>query len=387
MSKGAGVNMNERNRGQEDLSGTSRQMLALRDAVLQQWEEQLRAKIAQARTIRSPILIDSIPSFYENIARSLTPDYLPATDFNKIAHEHGGERARLTCYDPTAVITEFQLFRETVFDVLNRNGVQLDHRQAAVVNSAIDTALKESVNTFSLVRAGLREQFSAALTHDLRNPLHSAKVTAELIQRLDDPVRTKKLAARIVANLSRMDEMIQMLLDSMLFENGERLQLNLRRFDMLEVIEEVREECALRHGARFKVHGGSVIGWWDREAMKRALENVLGNAVKYGYPDTLIDILMEETRGRLCIDVHNEGDPIPSEEQEDIFQVFRRAASARIGDERGWGIGLPYVRSVAESHCGSVVVESTREHGTTFRIDIPVDVRPFQNPPVLQPPK
>jgi signal transduction histidine kinase len=379
--------VNEQNLEQEVLSDTSRQMLALRDTVLQHWERELRARVSQAKTMRSPILIDSIPSFYENIARSLTPDYPLANDSNTIAHEHGGERARLTCYDPVAVIAEFQLFREAIFDVLNRNGVQLDHRETTLINSAIDIALREAVSTFSLVRAGLREQFSAALTHDLRNPLHSAKVTAELIQRLDDPVRTRKLAARIVTNLQRMDEMIQTLLDSMLFESGERLQLHLRRFDMLEVIEEVREECTLRHGPRFRVRGGSIIGWWDREAIKRALENVLGNAVKYSYPDTLVEIAMEETRGRLRIDVHNEGDPIPPEEQEDIFQVFRRAASAKGGDERGWGIGLPYVRSVAESHCGSIVVESTRERGTTFRIDIPVDVRPFHSAPMLQPMK
>lgn len=371
----------------DKLSPTSRKMLALRDVVLLQWEQKLRAAIEQARNISHPVLIDTIPLFYENIAKALTPacGRRNGVQSTSIAHEHGGERARLTGYDPLAVIIEFRIFRETVFDVLHRGGVSLDHREAAIINSSIDTALTEAINTFSMVRAALREQFSAALTHDLRNPLHSARVTSELMLRLDDPEKMKALAARVIVNLQRMDGMIQALLDSMLFESGERLQLKLRHFDLLETVNEVVEECTIRHGPRFEVLGKTVTGWWDRDAIKRALENVLGNAVKYGQPHTPVRIKLDAVEGRMLISVHNEGDPIPLEEQESIFQVFRRAVSAKDSEKRGWGIGLPYVRGVAESHGGSIVVDSAAERGTTFVIDIPIDARPFQNAPTLQP--
>jgi signal transduction histidine kinase len=66
-----------------------------------------------------------------------------------------------------------------------------------------------------------------------------------------------------------------------------------------------------------------------------------------------------------------------------IFQVFRRAQAAKEGKKQGWGIGLPFVRAVAESHGGSVAIDSTVERGTTFLIDIPVDSRPFQKAPTL----
>ncbi|HTH43760.1 MAG TPA: sensor histidine kinase [Oxalicibacterium sp.] len=371
----------------DQLSPNSRKMLALRETVLLQWERKLRSAIAQTKGVSHPVLIDTIPLFYENIAKAMTPEYgrSNGVESTSIAHEHGSERARLTGYDPLAVIIEFRLFRETVFEVLHHAGMMLDHREVTVINSSIDIALTEAVSTFSLVRAALREQFSAALTHDLRNPLHSARVTAELISRMDDPVKMKNLVAKIIANLQRMDGMIQALLDSMLFESGERLQLNLRRFDMAEVVNEVREECTIKHGPRFRVLEKSVLGWWDREAMKRALENVVGNAVKYSHPNTTVTIKLDEVQERLMISVHNEGDPIPPGEQEEIFQVFRRAASVKGSEKRGWGIGLPYVRGVAESHGGSIVVDSSTECGTAFIIDIPVDARPFQNAPTLQP--
>jgi signal transduction histidine kinase len=84
--------------------------------------------------------------------------------------------------------------------------------------------------------------------------------------------------------------------------------------------------------------------------------------------------------------VHNEGDPIPPNELESIFQVFRRAAAAKESEKRGWGIGLPYVRGVAESHGGSVLIDSAPGRGTTLSVDMPVDARPFRNAPTLDGP-
>ena len=81
--------------------------------------------------------------------------------------------------------------------------------------------------------------------------------------------------------------------------------------------------------------------------------------------------------------LHNEGDPIPPQEQESIFKIYQRAETVRQGLKQGWGIGLPYVRAVAESHAGSVALDSSAERGTTFMVDIPVDVRPFLNAPTL----
>jgi signal transduction histidine kinase len=135
-----------------------------------------------------------------------------------------------------------------------------------------------------------------------------------------------------------------------------------------------------REGARIRLSGQAVAGWWDRAALKRAVENIVGNAVKYGAPESPITIRTDEVHQRLLLSVHNEGQPIPPGEQEDIFQMYRRAdATAR--NEEGWGIGLPYVRAVAESHGGSIGVDSSLERGTTFVIDIPVDGRPYKDAP------
>jgi signal transduction histidine kinase len=361
-------------------------VLALRDTVLLEWEQRLRSAVKEARSLKHPVLINTLPSFYENIGEALTPEY-PRTngvDSASLAVEHGGERARLTNYDPQAIITEFQILRQVIFDVLKMNDIQVSHDESVIINSSIDLSLREAVNAFALVQAALRERFAAALTHDLRTPLGSASMAAELILHSNDPTKMKGLAAKVIDNLGRMDKMIQSLLDAMLFESGERLQLQLSNFDVLQVVQEVHDEAVIKHGRRFEILGGPATGWWDRDAMKRALENVLGNAVKYGTPHSQIRMKIDEVQERLLLSIHNEGNPIPPEEREDIFQVFRRAVSAKEGKQPGWGIGLPYVRGVAEAHGGSVGVDSTVERGTTFVIDVPVDARPFMRVPTTE---
>lgn len=373
--------------GPDHPSLTTRRMLELREAVLEEWEKRVRASVKSAASLTHPLLINTIPSLYHNIAEALTPDY-PRTSASavtpSVASEHGGERARLTNYEVHAVICEYQILRSAIVDVLKRNNVQLRDDEVYIISSAIDNSIRESVTAFTLAQAAFREQFVAALAHDLRNPLAAATTAAQLISLGMDLEKTHGYAHIITENLKRMDQMIQDMLDTAIFQSGERLPLHPSHFDIAHVVTEVCKQYSAAHGPRFEILGTSVKGWWDRGTLKRALENLVSNALKYGAPDQAIRIGFEESHERMQLSVHNEGEPIPLEQLEDIFQVFRRAKAAKEGGKRGWGIGLPFVRSVAESHGGSIGVESTKERGTTFIIDIPVDARPFQNAPTLE---
>lgn len=367
------------------LSATAQRMLALREVVLGEWETRLRSTVNEAAALPHPILINTFPTLYDNIAQSITPGY-PRTSVtlsNTVASEHGGERARVTNYSHQAVIAEYQLLRWTILDVLDRNGVALNSNEFFIINSAIDDCIQESVNAFALAQSALRERFIVTVTHDLRNPLQVINSAAELLLHVEDLDKIRDLASRIVGNSQRMDRMIQDLLDAAVFQSGERLKLHLSSFDIMEVIQEVQEQLAEQCGPRLQVLGVPVSGWWDRDAMKRVLENLLNNALKYGAADAAIRVKVDFSHGRMLLSVHNEGDPIPKEELESIFQVFRRAEAAKESEKRGWGIGLPYVRGVAESHGGSVQIDSAPGRGTTLAIDVPVDARPFQNAPTL----
>jgi signal transduction histidine kinase len=375
----------DQNLDPDKLSPTARRMLELRDEVLWEWAERVRQSLKEAEQLPHPILINTFPSLYDNIAEAITPGYPRTTgnESNTVASEHGGERARLTNYNVHSVIFEYQILRWTIFDVLKANDVQLNDDEIYRINASIDGSVREAVNAFALAQLALRERFMAALTHDLRNPLSNAKLAAQLIERSSDPDRIKEFAGQIVASLERMDGMIQDLLDAAKFQSGERLKLRLEEFDMQELAKEVCEQFTFAHGPRFQLIAQSARVWWDREAIKRAMENLLGNALKYGTPDTPVRIKIDPVHGRVMLTVHNEGEPIPPEQIESLFQVFQRAVAAKEGNSDGWGIGLPYVRSVAESHGGSIEVDSAERRGTTFLISMPADARPYQHAPTL----
>lgn len=367
------------------LSPVSQAMLALREQVFAAWERQVRSQVPQARDLRHPILIHTLPGLYDNIAHSVSSDSPRASvaDQSTLAAEHGGERARLTGYDQSALIAEYQVFRRVVFSVLNETGIALSHQEACLVNQSIDIAIQEAVQAFLLVHNGLRERFAAALAHDLRQPLTTISTSLDLISLLDSQPELKDAVARAQKGAARMDRMIHELLDTLAFHSGESLSLHLSAFDIGEVVAEYRAELGREDGARLVLDGVPVSGWWDRSAIKRALENLVANAFKYGRAGTPVTIRIGAVHERLLLSVHNEGEPIAPLEQESIVAMYRRAESARQGKRQGWGIGLPYVRAVAESHGGSMGIDSSRERGTTFVIDIPLDGRPFRGAPTL----
>ena len=376
----------DQNIDSKNLSPLSRKMLELREIVLDEWEKAVRASVKTADQLLHPVLIDTFPALYDNIAEALSPGY-PRTSAGvstpSVGMEHGGERARLTRYEPHAVICEYQILRSTIFAVLRQHNVPLSEAETQIIDSSIDSSIRESVTAFTLAQAAFREQFVATLAHDLRTPLSAASLGLQLLRHTKDPDKVDVVVDKIATNLTRIDQMIQDMLDTIVFQHGERLLLAPANFDIAEVIKEVCEQSAVVYGPRFEVVGNSVMGWWGRDAIKRALENLVSNAVKYGKPSTPIRISFKEYHGRILLSVHNHGDPIPPDQVETMFQVFRRAKAAKEGDQKGWGIGLPYVRIVAESHGGSIDVDSAAERGTTFSIDIPVDSRPFQNAPTL----
>jgi signal transduction histidine kinase len=364
------------------LSPVTRAMLPLRGTVVARWMEQMRQHIEPARDLCPPILENTLPGFFDSLAALLTEsqELRVRNDLGVLAVEHGNERARLSPFDSIAVIQELQLFRDALFAELDKAGIRLQDRQRALINSQVDTAIRESVNSFVAVQAALREQFVAALTHDLRTPLSNAQMAAELIARTASDPQVQQWAEKIIGNTRRIDMMTRHLLNTIVFSNPHEMELHISHFDMGALLHDVIQEARQTHAIELDLPGHSVSGYWDRDAMQRTVENLLSNAFKYGEPDPPVHVELSCTPERVKICVHNVGRPIPPEEQESIFQLYQRAAGSQDRQE-GWGVGLPYARKVAEGHGGSIIVASNVTDGTTFAVDMPIDARPFVNAP------
>jgi signal transduction histidine kinase len=364
----------------DKFTASSHRMLDLRETVLHSWERQVRATLASARKVSHPVLIDTMPVLYERLCSVLSPAYFErdGVDVASIGAEHGVERATLSDFDAEGILAEFQLFRSVLFDVLDAHGVLLTAPERRTLHLTIDSAIRESVRSFVAVADSLRERFAGALAHDLRQPASNMVMGANLILRLNPAPEIAQWASRIVKNGERMNTMLNELLGALAIQSGDRLSLTLTQFDMMALARSVTERAREYQGADVRLDGNSVTGWWSDAALERALENLLNNAQKYGDADKPIEVNVSDSNGRAIVSVRNQGKPIPPGELDAIFQQFVRSSDAGASTTASWGLGLPYVRSVAKSHGGSVVVYSDADAGTTFVIDIPVDARPFQ---------
>lgn len=347
----------------------------MRDDVMSTWAARVICEISVASGLDSPILIDTLPILYDDIAEAVSPGVERpfATSKSNLARMHGQERARMTNYGPGEVVHELQLFRDVVFAALKARSVNLGGHECEIIGKSIDIATREAIVGYCLVFAKINETFIASLSHDLRNPLHVANVTAQLMQRKWSDPDLICMAKRICKKLRDVDEMIQTLLDASLLKTHMKLKLHIEALDILTLAEEVCADLSSLSG-RINVVGKSIEGYWCRTSMKRVLENLLSNAEKYGDSEGIVTVEVTSFDGRMMLSVHNQGPPIPEQELQRLFQPFERMENVSI---KGWGLGLPFVQSVAESHGGTVFADSAEERGTTFTISVPIDSRPY----------
>jgi signal transduction histidine kinase len=252
-----------------------------------------------------------------------------------------------------------------------------------VVTRSIDAAVCDASTAYVLVSEGLRERMMVTLAHDLRGPLSAAKAAAALILRQPADPAVRRWASRVDDNIDRVDRMLRTLLDVSRAGSGARITLQIAPCELVGIVRGAVDTLSLSYGERFKVTAPEVIhGHWSAEALSRAVENLLTNALKYGDPRGSVAVSIERTHDRALLRVHNDGSYIPPEERETIFEAFRRSHEAEDSEVTGWGLGLALARAVAEGHGGSISVDSLPQTGTTFVVNVPVDSRPFQNSPL-----
>lgn len=362
----------------------------LREPILKKWIARVKTEIPTASAIGTPIIVNTIPVFLTNLAEALDENFsrTTATEFTNVAQEHGGERARITEYGPDEVIQEYLILREVVISLLEEKEF-INLKSLRIIQKSFDEAVQQAMMAFYLVYTELRENVVANLTHDMRTPLSAAKLTMDFVLRkLSKPLTEEGVAdlqnliKRALKNIDYTNELIQNLLDEkyLKFESKNKIK-NFIAGEMMSIVHESIVDLSDNIRKHIQVNGEKTEGYWDSKAMRRALENLVSNAVKYGADDTPIQINVKSMLGKIFVSVHNVGNPIPAEQQQLLFQTYHRSDTARASTKKGWGLGLAFCREVAESHGGSLAIESSEEMGTTFTLDVPIDSRPMQGSP------
>lgn len=253
----------------------------------------------------------------------------------------------------------------------------VDVTERVLARRAMEAAQKQLEETVQMLQQerDLRERMVAALSHDLRTPLATARLSAQLLaHKQGDPGAFERATKRIVDNMDRADGMIRDLLDVSRIRGGEAIPLDIEPCDLVHVARSAIEDLVTLQGDRFALIAPAELrGHWDCSALRRIVENLGSNAVKYGAHDRAVTIHLCERDSGVEITVHNMGTPIPAGDLPTLFDLFKRSTGSR--SQLGWGIGLSLVQALVQAHGGTIGVTSVATEGTTFTIWLPADAR------------
>jgi signal transduction histidine kinase len=220
--------------------------------------------------------------------------------------------------------------------------------------------------------AEFRERLLGIIGHDLRNPLNTIVVAAQLLagggklQKQDE-----WLASRIVDSGRRMGRMIDQLANFTRARLGGGFDLDLALCDLATICRNVVEESRLSSGAQISfVTTGDLVGRWDADRLAEMLSNLIGNAADHAASGTPVLVRAHDDGSWIVAEIENEGACIPPELIPTIFEAFRRARKDARRDSGHLGLGLFISREIAISHGGSLDLKSA-DGKTTFSLRLP----------------
>jgi two-component system sensor histidine kinase/response regulator len=223
--------------------------------------------------------------------------------------------------------------------------------------------------------ASLKDDLVSLIVHDLRNPLASIFGILHLVaEDVTDPtVRSDLDLAQQSA--VRMRDTLDDLLNVRLLEER-RLPLDRQPVAVQAVVDEAVASlagAALDRGTRLHVVGGQpLMVPMDRKLVRRSIENLLVNAIKYTPAGADVEIEWNRGPEGMTLSISDRGAGIPPPVKDRLFQKFGAVAAHKGNERRGFGLGLYQVRLVADAHGGSVWAGDREGGGTTFSIVLPL---------------
>ena len=266
---------------------------------------------------------------------------------------------------------------------------RFDTRRHLVITGLVFLALFVVTGSYLTMRAVNREveaaqlksDFVAAVSHEFRTPLTLLRQFSDLLAdgRVSSDQERRLYYAALQRGTRRLTRLVEDLLDFGRMEAGSRAftrQPIAAREWFHDLVSEFREEVRSR--------GYTVELTWEcpaalvidieREAVGRAVWNLLDNAVKYSPTHRTVWVAGRCADGQLTLSVRDRGLGVSTEEQRAIFRKFVRGSGAGGHGIRGTGLGLALVEQIVEAHGGKVHLESVVGEGSTFAIVLPARV-------------
>jgi len=218
-----------------------------------------------------------------------------------------------------------------------------------------------------------KTRFLAAASHDILQPLNAARLyTTSLVERKrrgDDG----RLIRNVDASLEAVEEILGTLLDISRLDAG-AMKPEVSAFPVADLLNQLELEfapVAKDKGLEFSVHPSSLWIASDRRLLRRVLQNLISNAIKYTESGRVVLGCRRRTDSQLEVQILDTGPGIPKHKQTLIFKEFQRLPTNTVGTH-GLGLGLSIVERIGRVLDHTIRLESHDEHGSMFSVTLPV---------------
>lgn len=220
-----------------------------------------------------------------------------------------------------------------------------------------------------------RERLLAILGHDLRQPLSTITLTAEVLLKHEGlPEGLLRSAQRLARAAARMGRMIADLLDVARVRQGAGIPIAPRPVDLGSICSTVLDEIRTARPDRqiLLSRQGECQGEWDPDRLAQVISNLVTNALDYSPLESPVQVELQGTAERVRMLVCNQGPPIPAELLPVLFDPFRRGSHhAGAASSGGLGLGLYIAHEIVRAHGGEIQVTSEQGPGTIVSVELP----------------
>jgi signal transduction histidine kinase len=322
--------------GQLELTALIRQQ---RDVLLSTWRQQVK-HLASAQKLDTPTLNDHIPQLLDELVDALNSSAgrrIPEALAKGSPPVHGFERFR-EGYNIQEVVAEYNILRDCIYNLLEKNGLRLEGASFRIVNGVLDRAIGLAVQTYATERAlesrKRREEYLAFVAHDLRTPLNAVSLAASVLEETFRDGNAREDTERILKTLQRNVQQVRCQVEKIIQENANLcaeagIKLERREFDLWPLVE------ALIHDLRplAKTSGTELVNevpyhlivYADASLLKRIFQNLISNAIRHtAHGRVVLGARESASDGTVDCWVIDDGAGIPKEKLERIFDEPRR---------------------------------------------------------------
>jgi signal transduction histidine kinase len=356
--------------------------------ILENWLEKLRTEIPVVKNYDKTAIENGVPHLIDSIIEILNTNNSEKLSSHSV--DHGWQRSQHKAYTMKHIIKEYNLLRTEIFKVVDENSEITSRGDRDIIIDAVNYAIEQAAEAFYNEKQSVqvnarklaemkadqleieeknKEEFIQSIVHDLNSPLNNIVACIEMLEGNIEIGEAKKVLEILRASSHQAELLIEDFLDVGSVGAYENLPLNINRVNILDELEHQIKIYKISYRREIELNSKKkeIVAELDVNLIRRAFNNLMNNALKHGLPSKPISIECNQNNGFLSISVHNESKKIPEDILNSIFNRYYKVKDST----KGWGIGLAFVKKVAEAHGGKVLVDST-SNGTTFILEIPV---------------